>query len=101
MGMSDFYGPADENESIATIHAALDAGVNLLDTGDYYGAGHNEMLLGRALRDRRDKALISVKFGALRGPDRAWLGVDTRPAAVKNFVAYTLTRLGVDHIDIY
>jgi aryl-alcohol dehydrogenase-like predicted oxidoreductase len=101
MGMSDMYGPADENESIATIHAALDAGVNLLDTGDYYGHGHNEMLIGRALADRRDKALISVKFGALRGPDRGWLGMDARPAAVKNFLGYTLRRLGVDHIDIY
>jgi len=101
MGMSDMYGPADEAESIATIHAALDAGINLLDTGDYYGAGHNEMLIGRALRDRRDKALVSVKFGALRGPDRGWLGVDTRPAAVKNFLGYTLKRLGVDHVDIY
>src|SRR6185437_1399327 len=101
MGMSGMYGPADEGESIATIHAALDAGVSLLDTGDYYGAGHNELLIGRALRDRRDKALISVKFGALRAPDGSWLGIDTRPVAVKNFVAYTLTRLGVDHIDIY
>jgi aryl-alcohol dehydrogenase-like predicted oxidoreductase len=101
MGMSDFYGPADENESIATIHAALDAGVTLLDTGDYYAAGHNELLIGRALRDRRDNALISVKFGALRSPDGGWIGIDTRPGAVKNFVAYSLRRLGVDHIDIY
>jgi aryl-alcohol dehydrogenase-like predicted oxidoreductase len=101
MGMSDFYGPADENESIATIHAALDAGVTLLDTGDYYAAGHNELLIGRALRDRRDQAILSVKFGALRGPDGSWIGMDTRPAAVKNFVAYSLKRLGVDHIDIY
>ena len=101
MGMSGMYGPTDESESIATIHAALDAGVTLLDTGDYYGAGHNELLIGRALRDRRDKALLSVKFGALRGPDGSWVGMDTRPAAVRNFVAYTLTRLGVDHIDIY
>jgi len=101
MGMSDFYGPADESESIATIHAALDAGVTLVDTGDYYGAGHNELLIGRALRDRRDKALLSVKFGALRGPDGNWLGIDTRPVAVKNFVPYSLRRLGVDHIDIY
>ena len=101
MGMSGMYGPADERESIATIHAALDAGITLLDTGDYYGAGHNELLIGRALRDRRDKALLSVKFGALRGPDGSWLGMDARPAAVKNFFAYTLTRLGVDHIDIY
>jgi len=95
------YGPADENESIATIHAALDRGITLLDTGDYYSAGHNEMLIGRALRDRRDKALLSVKFGALRAPDGAWLGMDARLAAVKNFIGYTLTRLGVDHIDIY
>jgi aryl-alcohol dehydrogenase-like predicted oxidoreductase len=101
MGMSGMYGPADERESIATIHAALDAGVTLLDTGDYYGAGHNELLIGRALRDRRDRALLSVKFGALRGPDASWLGMDTRPAAIRNFLAYSLTRLGVDHIDIY
>ena len=101
MGMSDFYGPADEAESIATIHAALDAGITLLDTGDYYAAGHNELLIGRALRDRRDKALVSVKFGALRGPDGSWLGMDTRPIAVKNFLAYSLTRLGLDHVDIY
>jgi aryl-alcohol dehydrogenase-like predicted oxidoreductase len=101
MGMSGMYGPADEQESIATIHAALDAGVNLIDTGDFYGMGHNEMLIGRALRGRRDAALLSVKFGALRTPDNKWGGVDTRPVAVKNFLAYTLTRLGVDHIDIY
>jgi aryl-alcohol dehydrogenase-like predicted oxidoreductase len=101
MGMSGMYGPADENESIATIHAALDHGINLLDTGDFYGMGHNEMLIGRALRDRRDQALLSVKFGALRAPDGSWSGFDGRPAAVKNFLAYTLTRLGVDHIDIY
>jgi aryl-alcohol dehydrogenase-like predicted oxidoreductase len=99
--MSDLYGPADENESIATIHAALDAGVTLLDTGDYYGAGHNELLIGRALRGRRDQAILSVKFGALRGPDGRWIGMDTRPVAVKNFVAYSLRRLGVDHIDVY
>jgi aryl-alcohol dehydrogenase-like predicted oxidoreductase len=101
MGMSGMYGPADESESIATIHAALDAGITLLDTGDFYGTGHNEMLIGRALRDRPGKALLSVKFGALRAPGGAWLGVDARPAAVKNFAAYSLTRLGVDHIDIY
>jgi aryl-alcohol dehydrogenase-like predicted oxidoreductase len=101
MGMSDLYGPADEAESIATIHAALDAGVALLDTGDYYAAGHNELLIGRALRDRRDTAVLSVKFGALRAPDGSWIGMDTRPAAVKNFLAYSLRRLGVDHIDIY
>src|ERR1700722_7459516 len=102
MGMSPgMYGAADEDEGIATIHAALDAGVTLLDTGDFYGAGHNEMLLGRALRDRRDQALLSVKFGAMRAPDGGWGGVDTRPAAVRNFAAYSLKRLGVDHIDIY
>jgi aryl-alcohol dehydrogenase-like predicted oxidoreductase len=88
-------------EHCHTIHAALDAGITLLDTGDYYGAGHNELLIGEALRDRRDKALLSVKFGALRGPDGSWLGMDARSAAVKNFLAYTLTRLGVAHIDIY
>jgi len=101
MGMSGMYGPADEAESIATIHAALDHGINLLDTGDFYGMGHNEMLIGRALRDRRDRALLSVKFGAQRGPDGSWLGFDARPAAVKNFLAHSLTRLGVDHVDIY
>jgi aryl-alcohol dehydrogenase-like predicted oxidoreductase len=101
MGMSGMYGPTEESEGIATIHAALDHGVTLLDTGDFYGMGHNEVLIGRALRDRRDKALLSVKFGALRGPDGSWSGVDTRPAAVKNFLAYSLTRLGVDHIDVY
>lgn len=102
MGMSGgMYGPADEKESIATIHAALDAGLNLLDTGDYYAMGHNELLIGRALEGRRDKALLSVKFGMLRSPDGGWLMPDCRPAAVKNFLAYTLTRLGVDHVDIY
>ena len=101
MGMSGSYGRTDERESIATIHMALERGINLLDTGDYYGAGHNEMLIRRALEGRRDQALLSVKFGAMRGPDGAWIGMDMRPAAVKNFVGYSLTRLGVDHIDIY
>lgn len=101
MGMSDLYGPADERESIATIHAALDAGITLLDTGDYYAAGHNELLIARALQDRPGRALLSVKFGALRGPDGAWLGFDLRPAAVKNSIAYSLKRLGVSRIDIY
>ncbi|HEX4960305.1 MAG TPA: aldo/keto reductase [Thermoanaerobaculia bacterium] len=101
MGMSGMYGPADESESIATIHAALDQGVTLLDTGDFYGMGHNEMLIGRALKDRRDQALLSVKFGALRAPDGSWVGFDARPAAVTNFLAHSLTRLGVDHIDVY
>jgi aryl-alcohol dehydrogenase-like predicted oxidoreductase len=101
MGMSGMYGQSDDNESIATIHAALERGVTLLDTGDFYGVGHNEMLLGRALRDRRDKALISVKFGVLRTPGGGWAGIDTRPVAIKSALAYTLTRLGVDHVDIY
>lgn len=101
MGMSDLYGPADEQESIATIHAALDAGITLLDTGDYYAAGQNELLIGRVLRERRHAAVVSVKFGALRGPDGSWIGMDTRPVAVKNFVAYSLRRLGLDHIGIY
>ncbi len=101
MGMSWAYGPADETESIATIHKALDEGINLIDTGDFYGMGHNEMLIGRALKGRREKALLSVKFGALRSPDGKAYGNDARPAAVKTFLAYTLTRLGVDHIDIY
>jgi aryl-alcohol dehydrogenase-like predicted oxidoreductase len=101
MAMSGMYGHSDDDESIATIHAALDAGINLLDTGDFYGNGHNEMLIGRALRGRRDEALLSVKFGALRAPDGSWLGVDARPPAVKNFLSHSLTRLGVDHVDIY
>ncbi|HEY1896683.1 MAG TPA: aldo/keto reductase [Terracidiphilus sp.] len=101
MGMSGMYGPTDEAESLATIHAAIDAGVNLIDTGDFYGMGHNEMLVGRALRLVRDQVLISVKFGAQRGPDGAWLGYDARPAAVKTALAYSLKRLDVDYIDIY
>jgi aryl-alcohol dehydrogenase-like predicted oxidoreductase len=101
MGMSGMYGPADEAESIATIHAAIDAGINLLDTGDFYGMGHNEMLLGRALRGRRDQVLLSVKFGAMRSPTGEFTGVDGRPQSVKNFAAYSLQRLGTDHIDIY
>jgi aryl-alcohol dehydrogenase-like predicted oxidoreductase len=101
MGMSDLYGPTDESESIATIHAALDRGVTLLDTADFYGFGHNELMIGRALRDRREKALVSVKFGALRSREGGWLGVDNRPVAVRNFLAYSLTRLGLDHVDVY
>jgi aryl-alcohol dehydrogenase-like predicted oxidoreductase len=102
MGMSGMYGPADRSESIGTIHAALDAGINLLDTGDFYGMGHNELLIGEALKGRRrEDAVISVKFGALRSPDNAWNGYDARPAAVKNFLAYTLQRLGTDYIDVY
>ncbi len=104
MGMSGMYGPASEEESIATIHAAIDAGIDLLDTGDFYGMGHNEMLIGRALAARpgaRDQVKLSVKFGAQRGPDGAWLGYDARPAAVKTALAYTLQRLRTDHIDVY
>jgi len=102
MGMSDFYGPADEAESIATIHAALDAGVTLLDTGDYYAAGHNELLIGKALGSRnREQAVVSVKFGLMRGPDGAVVGNDLRPSAVKSFLAYTLRRLGTDYVDVY
>lgn len=102
MGMSDLYGPADEAESIATIHAALEAGITLLDTGDFYGMGHNELLLQEALRGRsREKVVISVKFGALRDFAGGWLGIDGRPAAVKNFLAYTLRRLKTDYVDIY
>jgi aryl-alcohol dehydrogenase-like predicted oxidoreductase len=101
MGMSGMYGKSDDAESIATIHAALERGVTLLDTGDFYGSGHNEMLIGRALAGRRDSAMLSVKFGAMRGPDGGWVGYDARPAAVKNFLTYSLRRLGVDHVDIY
>ncbi|MCS0591481.1 aldo/keto reductase [Massilia norwichensis] len=102
MGMSDLYGPADRLESIATIHAALDAGITLLDSGDFYGMGHNEMLIREALGSRpRESVQISVKFGALRGPDGSWSGYDCRPQAVRNFVAYSLKRLGTDYIDIY
>ena len=102
MGMSGVYGPTDRAESIATIHAALDAGITLLDTGDFYGMGHNELLINEALRGRkRESAVISVKFGALRDPAQGWSGFDGRPAAVKNFLAYTLKRLGVEYIDVY
>ncbi len=102
MGMSEVYGPSDRTEGIATIHAALDAGVTLLDTGDFYGMGHNEMLLAEALKGvPRDKYQVSVKFGALRDPAGGFAGFDGRPAAVKNFLAYSLRRLGLEHIDIY
>jgi aryl-alcohol dehydrogenase-like predicted oxidoreductase len=101
MGMSGMYGPTDDAESVATIQAAVDAGVTLIDTGDFYGMGHNELLVGRAIAGRRNRVLVSVKFGALRGPDGSWLGIDTRPAAVKTFAAYSLKRLGVDIIDVY
>ncbi|HET6231367.1 MAG TPA: aldo/keto reductase [Longimicrobiaceae bacterium] len=102
MGMSDLYGPADRTESIATVHAALDAGINLLDTGDFYGMGHNELLIREALQGRRrEDVLISVKFGAMRDPKNGWVGYDARPAAVKNFLTYSLRRLGTDYIDVY
>lgn len=102
MGMSDLYGTADEAESIATIRAALDVGVMLLDTGDFYGAGHNELLIRRALEGRdREAVRISVKFGAQRDPRGVWQGYDARPQAVKASLAYTLRRLGTDHVDVY
>jgi len=103
MGMSGMYGATDDQESIRAIRAAIDGaqGPLLVDTGDFYGMGHNEMLVGRAIEGRRDRVVLSVKFGAMRGPDGSWNGVDGRPAAVKNFVAYSLKRLGVDAIDVY
>jgi aryl-alcohol dehydrogenase-like predicted oxidoreductase len=101
MGMSDMYGPTDRVESVATIHAAMEAGVTLLDTGDFYGMGHNEMLIREAIQGRRDEVQLSVKFGGMRSPDGAFVGFDTRPAAVANFLAYSLERLGTDHIDVY
>jgi len=101
MGMSGMYGATDDAESVRTIQAAIERGVTLIDTGDFYGTGHNELLVGRAVAGRREGVQISVKFGALRGPDGSWLGNDTRPVAVKNFVSYSLKRLGVDYIDIY
>jgi aryl-alcohol dehydrogenase-like predicted oxidoreductase len=102
MGRGNLYGAGDEQEALATIHAALERGVNLIDTGDFYGMGRNELLVGRALAGhRRDQAILSVKFGGLRGPDGAFLGYDARPAATKSFLAYSLSRLGVDYVDIY
>jgi pyridoxine 4-dehydrogenase len=104
MGMSDFYGPADEAESLAVIDAAIERGVTLLDTGDFYGSGHNEMLLARALggsSSKREKLFIQVKFGGLRSPDGAFIGFDARPVAVKNALAQTLRRLRTDYVDLY
>ena len=103
MGMSGIYGQADDQESIATIHAALDAGITLLDTGDFYGMGHNELLLRDTLRRgvRRDSVFIQVKFGGQRDPSGAFIGHDASPAAAKNSLAYTLTRLGTDYVDLY
>ncbi len=102
MGMSGMYGPSDRDESIATIRAALEAGGTLLDTGDFYGMGHNELLIAEALKGvPRDSYQLSVKFGALRDPAGGWIGFDGRPEAVKTSLAYTLNRLGVDHVDVY
>jgi aryl-alcohol dehydrogenase-like predicted oxidoreductase len=101
MAMSDMYGPSDESESIATIHAALDAGITMLDTGDFYGMGHNEMLIRRAIEGRRKDVFLAVKFGAMRGPDGSFNGYDLRPEAVKNFLSYSLRRLGTDYVDLY
>ncbi len=102
MGMSGMYGPADRAQAIATIEDALDAGVNLLDTGDFYGMGHNELLIAEATRGRpREGHMLSVKFGAQRGPEGAWLGYDASPAAVKTALAHSLTRLGTEYVDVY
>jgi aryl-alcohol dehydrogenase-like predicted oxidoreductase len=101
MGFSGVYGATDDAESVATIQAAIEAGVTLIDTGDFYGAGHNELLVGRGIAGRRERVQLSVKFGAMRSPDGAFIGLDTRPVAVKNFVAYSLKRLGVEVIDVY
>ena len=102
MGMSGGYGPADDQEFIATVHAALEAGITMIDTGDFYGMGHNEMLIRDALKGgKRERAFIAVKCGAMRAPDLKYLGDDGRPAAVKNFLSYSLRRLGTDYIDLY
>src|SRR5580692_9981349 len=101
MAMSGVYGASDDDESVATIRAAIEHGVTLLDTGDFYGMGHNELVVRRGIDGQRDRVQISVKFGALRGPDGSWLGLDTRPAAAKTFAAYSLKRLGVEVIDVY
>ncbi|GBU17489.1 MULTISPECIES: aldo/keto reductase [Methylobacterium] len=101
MGMSGMYGPSDRAESLATLDAAIEAGITLLDTGDFYGMGHNELLIAEGLKGRRDRVRLSVKFGAQRAPDGAWIGFDGRPSAVKTSAAYSLQRLGTDHIDIY
>ena len=101
MSMSGAYGPSDESEGIATLREAIDRGVTLIDTADFYANGHNELLIRRAIEGQRDKVRLSVKFGAMRGPDGVPVGFDARPAAVKNFITYSLQRLGVDHIDVY
>ena len=102
MGMSGGYGPADDKECIATVHAALEAGITMIDTADFYGMGHNEMLIRDALKGgKRERAFVAVKFGSMRGPDRKHYGDDARPAAAKNFLAYSLRRLGTDYVDLY
>lgn len=101
MGMSGVYGATDDDASISVIHRAIERGITLLDTGDFYAHGHNELLVGRAIAGKRDKVRLSVKFGAMRAPDGAFIGIDTRPAAIKNFLYYSLVRLGVDHVDVY
>jgi aryl-alcohol dehydrogenase-like predicted oxidoreductase len=101
MGMSGVYGATTDDEGVATIHAAIERGVTLIDTGDFYNMGHNELLVRRGIEGRRDKVQVSVKFGMLRGPDGSWLGADTRPVAVQNFAAYSLKRLNIEAIDIY
>ncbi|KGT91786.1 aldo/keto reductase [Erwinia typographi] len=101
MSMSEFYGHSDRGTSLRTIAAALEAGVTLFDTGDFYGVGHNELLLAEALQGKRDKAFIQVKYGALRSPDGSFIGIDARPAAAKNALSYSLQRLGTDHVDLY
>jgi aryl-alcohol dehydrogenase-like predicted oxidoreductase len=101
MSLSGLYGPTEDESSIKVIHEAIERGIEIFNTGDFYGMGHNEMLLGRALKGRREKAFIAVKFGAVRSPDGGWLGFDARPQATKNALAYSLTRLGVDYVDLY
>jgi len=101
MGLSGAYGKTDDTQSIAVIHAAIERGVTFLDTGDFYGSGHNELLIGKAIAGRRDQVQLSVKFGMLRGPDNSIGGTDARPVAVKNFLTYSLVRLGTDHVDVY
>ena len=101
LGAGGWYGASDDAESLATIHAALERGVNILDTGDFYGMGKNEMLVGKALQGRRERAILSVKFGGLRAPDGTFLGFDARPIATKSFLSHSLSRLGVDYIDVY
>jgi aryl-alcohol dehydrogenase-like predicted oxidoreductase len=101
MGLSGAYGKTDDAQSIAVIQAAIERGVTFLDTGDHYGSGHNELLIGKAITGRRDQVQLSVKFGVLHGPGGGWGGIDTRPAAVKTFLAYSLVRLGTDHVDVY